>query len=95
MSQSELDKIDRLISGQSELPPERIYGWLETQMSIARFYGGLRYKDHQYFIAQDEEGQPLVRGDVLAKDRQAASQAAKEKRKAEKQRTAEAQGGLL
>ena len=95
MTRDELDRIDRLIAGKPELPPERIYHWLHSQMSIARYYGGLRYKEHQYFISKDEEGQPLVRGDVLAKERKAAAQAAKDKRKADKQQAAAMQGGLI
>lgn len=47
--------------------PERIYGWLNTQMSIARFYGGLTYKGHTYVIAVNEPDQPLVRKDLIKK----------------------------
>ena len=47
--------------------PERIYGWLNTQMSIARFYGGLTYQGHQYVIAVNEPNQPLVRMDLIKK----------------------------
>lgn len=60
--------------------PERIYGWRDSQMSIARHYGGLRYQGHEYKIAYVEHGQPLVRQDVLvreAKKRLAADKAAK------------------
>jgi len=48
-------------------PPERIYGWLDSHLSIARYYGGCTYNGHRYVIAVDEEGQPLVRADVLKK----------------------------
>ena len=44
--------------------PERIYNWLNTQLSIARHYGGCKYNGADYVIAYDEEGQPLVRKDV-------------------------------
>ena len=47
-----------------ERTPERIYNWLHTQLSIARFYGGISYNGVDYVIAMDEEGQPLVRRDV-------------------------------
>ncbi len=70
--------IDALIADKP-LPPERIYGWLDTQMSIARHYGGLKYQGHSYTIAVNEDGQPLVRDDVLkreAKERKAAINAA-------------------
>ena len=60
--------------------PERIYGWIDSQMSIARHYGGLSYQGHKYTIAYAEQGQPLVRADVLAreaKERKAADKTAK------------------
>lgn len=44
--------------------PERIHGWRDTQLSIARFYGGLIYQGKHYVIAHEEEGAPLVRHDV-------------------------------
>lgn len=53
--------------------PERIYGWLDTQLSIARFAGGCNFNGARYAIAYKEEGQPLVRLDVVqreAKERQ-------------------------
>ena len=61
-------------------PPERIHGWQDSQLSIARFYGGITYQGHTYTIAVAEKGAPLVRDDVLvreAKARKAADKAAK------------------
>ena len=61
-------------------PPERIHGWKYSQLSIARFYGGITYQGHTYTIAVAEKGAPLVRDDVLvreAKARKAADKAAK------------------
>ena len=61
-------------------PPERIHGWQDSQLSIARFYGGITYQGHTYTIAVAEKGAPLVRSDVLAreaKERKAADKAAK------------------
>lgn len=58
--------------------PERIYGWLDTQLSIARHYGGLSYNEKHYVIAHNEEGTPLVRSDVLADEQKAKRKAAKE-----------------
>lgn len=49
-------------------PPERIFNWLNSQLSIARFSGGLRYQGHSYLIAVKEDGQPLVRRDVLERE---------------------------
>ena len=65
--------------------PERIHSWLHTQMSIARLCGGLNYQGHEYLIAYDEPGQPLVRSDVIKRE-------AKE-RKAEARKSAKAQAG--
>lgn len=48
--------------------PERIYNWLQTQLSVARFYGGIKYNGVQYFIAENEEGKPLVREDVIKRE---------------------------
>ena len=59
--------------------PERIHGWQDSQLSIARFYGGITYQGHTYTIAVVEKGAPLVRDDVLvreAKERKAAYKAA-------------------
>ena len=66
--------------------PDRIYNWLDSQMSIARHYGGLRLHGHDYQIAYDEPGKPLVRADVLARE-------AKERKAAEKQTRAQARAG--
>lgn len=48
--------------------PERIYHWLDSQLSIARFYGGIDYNGVRYSISLNEPGQPLVRDDVLARE---------------------------
>ena len=63
--------------------PERIYGWRDFQMSMARHDGALLYQGHEYKIAYYEKGQPLVRGDVLARE-------AKERRDAIKAKKAKA-----
>ena len=47
--------------------PERIYHWLDSQLSIARHYGGCNLNGADYVIAYNEEGQPLVRADLLKK----------------------------
>lgn len=57
--------------------PERIYNWQQSQMSIARYYGGIKYMGHDYTIAVSEEGNPLVRADVLAKEAKQAKAAAR------------------
>ena len=45
--------------------PERIYHWLNSQLSIARFAGSITINGTTYIVAMHEEGQPLVRQDVL------------------------------
>lgn len=52
--------------------PERIYGWLNSQLSIARIFGGCRYAGAHYVIDYAAEGQPLVRVDVVAAERKVA-----------------------
>ena len=46
--------------------PERIYNWLDSQLSIARFAGSITINGTTYIVVTHEEGQPLVRQDVLA-----------------------------
>jgi hypothetical protein len=52
-------------------PPEKIHGWLNTQLSIARHYGGISYNGARYLIAYNEDGQPLVRDDVFKRENKA------------------------
>lgn len=73
------------------IAPDRIYGWLDSQLSIARHYGGMTFRGHHYVIAYAEEGQPLVRWDVF--QREAKERAAN--RKAEREAAKQAQGNLL
>ena len=51
--------------------PERIYNWLDSQLSIARIAGSIIINGVTYVLATHEEGQPLVRQDVLAADAKA------------------------
>lgn len=44
--------------------PERIYGWLDSQLSIARHYGGITYNGHKYVIDYNDPQEPLVRQDT-------------------------------
>lgn len=41
-------------------PQEKIYGWLNTQLSIARHYGGISFNGHSYVIDYSDPQQPLV-----------------------------------
>ena len=52
-------------------PPPRIYNWLDSQLSIARFAGQITINGTTYIVAMHEEGQPLVRQDVLAAEAKA------------------------
>ena len=63
--------------------PDRIYGWLNTQMSIARFFGGrITLGGDLYVVAQDEPGQPLVRASVLDGEKKARRKAERQERNA-------------
>ena len=54
-----------LLSNTMTDHPERIYHWLNSQLSIARFAGSISINGVTYVVATHEEGQPLVRQDVL------------------------------
>lgn len=82
------------ISGQPDAP-ERIYGWLNSQLSIARYYGGCTYNGASYIIDEQDPDQPLVRQDVLTAELKAAKAAEAARRKSEKAAQATAQKGLL
>ena len=72
------------IIGEKKLPPERIYGWLDSQLSLARHYGGCTYQGYDYVIDPIRPDPPLVRVDVLAREAKEAKLKKKEKRDAEK-----------
>lgn len=72
-AQEDLAAIDRLIKPQE--PPERIYGWLNSQLSISRHYGGRTYQGHRYQIDYASDGQPLVRADVIKREADAVKKA--------------------
>lgn len=55
--------------------PDRIYDWLNSQLSVARFYGGMRYQGHMYVIDGKTAGAPLVKQSVLIAERKAAKKA--------------------
>lgn len=46
--------------------PHRIYGWLDSQLGIARHYGGCELNGKRYVIRYDLEGQPLEEVEVKA-----------------------------
>lgn len=45
--------------------PEKIYDWRDTQLSIARHYGGCKFNGASYTIDVNDPEQPLVRDDIL------------------------------
>ena len=57
--------------------PERIYHWLDSHLSIARFAGSISINGVTYIVATHEEGQPLVRQDVLAAEAKAKKESEK------------------
>ena len=65
--------------------PEKIYNWLDSQLSIARHYGGMSYCGHAYQIDYLDPDQPLVRFDILKAEAKAKAADKKEKRKANEQ----------
>ena len=58
-------------------PPPRIYNWIDSQLSIARFSGSITINGTTYIVATHEEGQPLVRQDVLMAEAKAKKEGAK------------------
>jgi hypothetical protein len=46
--------------------PEKIFHWRNSQLSIARFYGGVKFNGHQYTIDVTDPDTPLVRADIFA-----------------------------
>lgn len=76
-------------------PPERIYDWRNTQLSIAKSFGGMKLYGHSYHIAIDEDGQPLVRVDVLQREAREKADRLKADRKAQKLAAQQAQGVMF
>jgi len=76
-------------------PPERIYGWLDSQLSIARFYGGIRVQGRLYVIDNEHPEKPLVRTDVLDAERLQRIRETRARSSEEAARAAMAQGTLL
>jgi hypothetical protein len=60
--------------------PEKIFGWLDTQLSVARHYGGMKFRGASYVIDFNDPDQPLVRQDILEAEKKA-KKAPKEKQK--------------
>jgi len=71
--------------------PEKIYGWMDSQLSIARFYGGIDFNGYRYVIDMADPDHPLVRQDVVKKTKKET----KKVQRSEKDKALLAQLGLL
>ena len=49
--------------------PKKIYNWQDSQLSLAKYYGGISFNGVHYYIAYAEEGQPLVEMIIKKKER--------------------------
>lgn len=76
-------------------PPEKIYGWRETQLSVARYYGGCKFRGESYTIDFNHPDQPLVRQDILQSEIKANKQLAKEKKQLAKEKKPQDTTGQL
>ena len=47
--------------------PDKIYGWMDSQLSIARFYGGINFNGHHYVIDESDPKRPLVKQATIKK----------------------------
>jgi len=70
---------------QPSQPPKKIYGWMDTQLSVARHYGGCTYQGHSYKVDFNDLDQPLVRQDVMEEEKKAKKMSNKKVKPAEQQ----------
>lgn len=75
--------------------PEKIYGWLDSQLSIARYYGGCTFNGRSYVIDHSDPDKPLVRQDVVKAEGKAKKAQAKTKKQLEKEQAIEQANRLL
>lgn len=57
--------------------PEKIYGWMDSQLSLARHYGGCTYNGHAYKVDFNDIDQPLVREDIFLQEKKEKKQKGK------------------
>lgn len=75
--------------------PERIYGWRNTQLSVAKWYGGCTYQGKNYIIDVEHPDEPLLRVDVMASEKKAKLQLKTSMTRAEVERALIAQRNLI
>jgi hypothetical protein len=75
--------------------PERICHWLDSQMSIARYSGGLTYMGHSYYVVPNEAGAPLIRADVIEREQKQKRADLRALKQSEELNRKQAQGELL
>ena len=93
MNDQDLAKVDDLITGRPNAP-ERIYFWRDTQLSIARFYGGINIHGVAYTIDETDPGMPLIRAGVKTHEQRRKDEQAV-KNRADRANAIEAQGDLI
>lgn len=75
--------------------PEKIYNWLDSQLSIARHYGGMNYNGHEYQIDYLDPDQPLVRVDIFKAEVKAKKEAVKTAKREQAEKQKQTQAALI
>lgn len=75
--------------------PQKIYNWLDTQLSLAQHYGGIAYNGHEYQIDYLDPELPLVRLDIFKAEAKAKTLKAKAARKEQAARQKQEQVALI
>lgn len=73
--------------------PERIYGVMQSQFSISRFYGGCTFNGASY--KYDEENDALIRMDIWKAERAGNKRLAAKEAKAEREKWAAVQNTFV
>lgn len=72
--------------------PERIYNVSQTQLSVARFYGGCKFNGSDYHY--DDESDTLIRMDIWGAQCASSKKEAAKAAKAEREKWMKAQQGF-
>ena len=73
-----MTQVTHLLPDLAPQPPERIYDWMNSHLSVARFYSGITVNGHHYRIDYGDPRTPLVREDVIQREAKARRAADKE-----------------